>query len=229
MRVYLHLIGVMIFTIILPLSAQTAECVSVPRPVVEINLHEVPVKFDISKSEQHLSAMNIHTRAALPHSDDIRVGGVMSGQLTLDHRIGFKLSDATQAGQQCLGLSHVKIDITIEPTIFIAQDYQKQSCWFKVIFEHEAKHIAVDRAILAKYQTQLTDALNMLMTEPQDYTVLVSDDQPLNLRQNDLQQGLEAALEVMFNKMMADRTQQQQAIDNKFEYARLGASCRNAS
>lgn len=232
MRVLLRFILVMLFTVIFifPASAKAAECAAVPRPQIEINLHEVPVKFDVSKSEEYLSALEMNTSTRFPHNVATKIGGVMSGQLTLDHRMGFKLHDAKTQGEQCLGLSYVILDITIEPTIFIAQDYQKQSCWFKVIFEHETKHIDVDRAILAKYQHQLNDVLNMLLLEPSDYAVKVSADQDtIDLRKTDLQQGLENALEVMFNKMMTDRTAQQQAIDNHYEYANLGRACRSAS
>ena len=232
MRVFLRFILLILFTFIFafPASAKASECSAVPRPQIEINLHEVPVKFDVSKSEDYLSSLEMTTSKQFPHSVASKIGGGMSGQLTLDHRMGFKVHEAQSQDGQCLGLSHVIIDITIEPTIFIAQDYQTQSCWFKVIFEHETKHIDVDRAILAKYKDQLSDVLNMLLLEPQDYTILVSaDQQSIDMRKTDLQQGLENALEVMFNKMMTDRTAQQQAIDSHHEYATLARACRSAS
>lgn len=218
-----------IFIAIFAMPVKAADCISVPPPVTEVRLHENPVKFDVSQSIEGLSRQSVDTRAVFPKGMDSHIGGVMSGKIIMNHHIGFDVLQDKSGRDQCVTISRIKIDMIIAPTIFIANNYQNQSCWFREIFSHETKHIDVDRAILKKYGLQLKDVLNMLLSYSSDYAVPIPTPSRVEVVRNNMRQGLVNALEVMFNKMMQDRRQQQKNIDTVANSVAINRSCAAAS
>lgn len=211
---------------LMPASAMA--CALAPaHPVINISTKETPVEFDLSQSVEQLNVMQIDTKSPFPSHYHTDVGGVMSGQVALEHAVKFEKEHLGE--QSCVSIKEINIEISISPTIYIASDFHDQACWFKQIFMHEAKHVEVDRAIMQKYAVQMTDAMNLLMMEPQDYSTGWMDAAALDTAQYDMRVGVEHALGVMFNKMMNERMEKQMAIDTVEEYAAIGRACPSPS
>ncbi len=217
------ILGLMIFV---STAAQAQSCVA-PRPVIQVKTLETPVTFDISKSVTELSAMEMTGTSPFPAHYHTEIGGVMSGEITVSHNMIFSHTQTDEA--RCVFLKQVTVTIEISPSIYIASDFQGRSCWFKEIFAHEAKHVAVERAVMNKYAGRFTDALNLILMEPADYTVPVASDKGFEQAQRELQTGMEHALGVMFNQMTRERNERQQAIDTLEEYQRIARICSTSS
>ena len=194
------------------------------RPIIHISTAETPVAFNLKKSVAQLNHMDIDTKSPFPSSYHTDVGGVMSGEIAVTHKM--KFNTLVTDGKQCATLREVDVEISISPTVFIASDFQDQPCWFKQIFAHETKHVEVDRAIMKKYAGQMTDGLNLALMDPADYTTGWVDTTAIGDMKDNMQAGIDQAIEVMFNKMMADRRKRQQQVDSRDEYERISAACK---
>ena len=217
-----------VFTVIFCFPAAARACGGdMARPVINVSKTETPVAFDLTRSVKDLGRASIDTDSPFPSHYHTDVGGMMSGEMGLEHLLKF----GTQRldGQSCVTIKEVHVELSISPTIFIANDFQDQACWFKEIFAHEAKHVDVDRALMNKYETQLTDALNLIFMEPADFSTGWTDAARSETALYDMQQGVEHALQVMFNKMINERAVLQQEVDSLDEYARISRACQSPS
>ncbi len=225
MRAIAKLLGLLALIMFLP--AQANGCDQAPYPVVRIRVAETPAEFDLTRSVQELSRMPVGAPSPYPSHYHTEVGGVMNGEIALDHKETF---GGAQAGDKaCVMLKQIEITLTISPTIYIASDFQDQTCWFREIFEHESKHVETDRALIKKYQARITDGLNMMLMMPSDYASGWIETSAVEGAQYDMQAGIENALEVLFNTMMRERAEMQREVDSVHEYNRIARACRASS
>lgn len=218
------LLAVLVF--MLPASARACGPASV-RPVIHIATAEAPARFDLGQTISGLSKLDIDSLKNLPSENRYHIGGVMNGQIDIEHKIWFS---RWQKGEKaCSAIKQIDITITMRPTIYIASEYYKNSCWFKQIFAHETRHVEIDRAVLQKYKSQFADTMNVLLFEPADYNSPWVNRTQLAQTQGRMQENIEQAIRVMFDKLLADRQRQQLAIDTPDEYDRIGRACQISS
>lgn len=225
MRRFAKFVGLL--ALVMMLSAEAFGCEQAARPAVRISLAETPAEFDLTHSVADLSRMPVDTQSPYPSHYHTEVGGVMNGEITLEHRVVFNRDAAD--GRECVILKEIIVELSISPTIYIASDYQSQTCLFKQIFAHESKHVEIDRALVRKYEGRIADAMNMMLMMPADYSSGWLDPAEAEGVQYDMQVGLENALEVLFNKMMRERNERQQEVDSLDEYTRITRACQVSS
>lgn len=221
------IISLLALAALLPVRAMACDFAPV-RPVIHVTAVEAPVKFDTSRPIAALNEMGVNKApyASHYHAD---IGGMMNGAVTVEHNMTFRTQEGDSAGQTCLILSEIGLRLSIDPTIYIASEFRQQACLFKEIFDHESKHVAVDRALVEKYRYQFIGALNLVLMMPADY--LVTDISPggIDHAQKRIQAEIESAIEVMFAKMMAERAERQLAVDSHDEYGRIARTCQPPS
>lgn len=223
---YLGLTTLLVLASVEPSGMSAQSCaMAPPRPVVTVTMSESVTAFDISKSAEELSEFDIDTVSPYPAQYHTEIGGLMTGEMDLVHRITFGKSVDFVSGRGCIWFSAIEVNIHTAPTIFVASDFKDNKCRFGEVFKHEVKHVTEDRALLEKYTDEISDRLNVLMGQPVDYTSGFIPLDDMEQTKNDMQMAMEFVLGVMFEKMMTERTKRQQSIDSLEEYTRVSGAC----
>ena len=207
-------------------NASYACVAEMPRPEINISTKEVPIRFDVSRTVNELNKFEIDTVSPYPSHYHTHIGGVMNGRIELLHNIRYGRYES--GNERCTAIESVDIELSIKPTIFIAKDYQDQPCWFKQIFEHEAKHVDVDRKIMHEYAERISDGINLAIMIKQDYVTGWAAQKNLKTLERDLGEGVENSLTVLFNQMLQERDERQQAVDTIEEYQRIASACHSS-
>jgi len=183
------------------------------------------ITYDSSKSQSQLSNMPIDTKS--PYSSHVatKVGGLMRGGLEVTTDINISALNSPFYKQSCLWVRDIKINININPTIFIASEYKKGSCMYNAVMQHELKHIQVDRDIANKYQDQLRSMASSVAQK----IGIVGPKSTLEskLTHKKIVQYIETHMAMVNDKMYAERRALQQNVDTLEEYERVQAQCRN--
>jgi len=208
-------------------TSEALGCDQVARPAVHISMKETPVEFDLSLPVAALNRMQHAT--PYPSNYHAEVGGVMNGEITLNHKTAFTRETNASGDKVCVVMKVIEVELSFSPTIYIASDLQHKTCLFKEIFAHESQHVDIDRDVVRKYQAQMTDGMNMMLMMPGDYSSGWIDTAGADHAQDNMQAGIENALAVLFNKMMRERNERQLAIDTQQEYGRITRSCQVSS
>ncbi|MBI4030193.1 MAG: hypothetical protein HY370_00800, partial [Proteobacteria bacterium] len=200
-------------------------CPAAAPPEVEVKTAEAPVSFDVTRSRDELASLDIDTVSPWPSQYHASVGGLMRGKIAADHRIAFRSNMDGAKKKGCVQFLKIEVTLRMDPKIFVAREIARNSCLFQEVFGHEAKHIDADRALIEKYARQIRDGLRMATMETADYTSPVVPAMAMESVRKRMEEGIGRALGVMFEKMMRERAQRQQAIDNIDEYSRVSGSC----
>lgn len=209
-------------------GSQAFACeLSSARPVVTVTTIETPVRYDLTRSVEQLNGMDIDTVSPYPSNYHTNVGGLMSGQVAVEHKIAF--NHETLGDRSCVSVDAVELVISISPKIFIASDFQDQTCWFKEIFAHESKHVDADRKLISTHKGRFVDGVNMTFMQPRDFSsgwIEASDE---NAAETEITANIEDTIRVLFKQMLEERQQKQQDIDSLHEYNRISRACHQSS
>ena len=85
--------------------------------------------------------------------------------------------------------------------------------------------ILTDRALLEKYTGEISDRLNMAMTEFADYTSGFIPITDMGQTKDDMRMTMRFILDAMFEPMMMERNKRQQSIDSLQEYTHVSSAC----
>lgn len=208
-----------------PARAADSLCGQPPRPVIEVVVDAAPVAFDTKKTREELAQLEINTASPWPQAYHTMVGGVMQGRISADHKITFNRLSDKDSGTGCVWFDKIQIILRIDPKIYIAGELRNNSCWFREVFAHEAKHVEEDHALMGKFGAQIGDGLKMSFAAPADY---ISGNVPLvviDAIQKRMESDVTQILTVMFEMMMRERAQRQQAVDSLGEYTLISSRC----
>ncbi len=104
--------------------------------------------------------------------------------------------------------------------IYVAKEFPKRSCPFKIVLAHEEKHKAVDRAILEDYGDKIRVAMRDIATRigvAQSASAIVVDDQ--------INSAFNQAVDKLMRSVEDDLKDRQKGVDTKAEYQRVTDSC----
>lgn len=191
-----------------------------PPPAVTVHVVEENTKTDAARSAEYLAVLHGDTPGGL------HPGGLMRGDVSVEHRIGFRRRQDRGGGFGCLSVETVDITIRLDPSIYVASEYRGDSCLSREILNHETLHVAVDRQIAAKYRSRIRDGLNMLFSESPDYAsgVVLSGD--IAKARKRMEAVMENAVGVLFSGLQRERAETQARLDTPYEYARILKACR---
>ncbi|MCB9988659.1 MAG: hypothetical protein H6868_04895 [Rhodospirillales bacterium] len=204
-------------------TAQAAEiCPDVAPPTVLVNMIEKKALFDVKQNKVQLAAYHIDTADVPFHAE---VGGLMRGNIRYDRRIRYGRQVNKNNGQACLWVQDVTLNVYFEPSVYVAQEYKDDACWFREIFAHEAEHVAIDRDIARKYKSRLRQGMSFVLSAPEDYMIGPLPDIVIPDFQKGIDKDLDAAVKALLAGMSRERVERQAAHDNPREYARLSHAC----
>lgn len=210
---------------LLYLNAAAIECKRQPVPPVRIIPSKSAIQYDNTKGQDELDRMEIDTVNPYGKNKDTHVGGLMSGEIRIEHQIGFVQERYEQLGQACLHYDSVTVNIIINPTIYIARENRPGTCRYHAIMEHEKKHVEADRIVVNKYAKRIGDSLAFALNK---YGVTFG---PFGVDriapvQSKLQTYIDGIVKTEVDAMNTERMRLQQSIDSLEEYERVRKLCR---
>ncbi len=205
-------------------AAGPLECTPQPLPQVKISPSKSAIQYDNSKSQKELDMMEIDTVNPYGAHKETHVGGLMSGEIRVEHQIGFIQERYEHIGQVCLHYGSINVNIVINPTIYIAHENKPGTCRFNAIMEHEKKHVEADRIVVNKYSKRIGEALSFALNKYGATFGPFSDGQ-LEPVQVKLQNYIDGIVKKEVEAMNAERRRVQQGIDSLEEYERVRKLC----
>lgn len=209
----------------LHLAAADIKCQLKKAPRIEVAASDTTVQYDHSKRKEELDAIGSDTKS--PYGANVRshVGGLMSGEVRVSQNIRIMQETYPTMGAGCLFVDSVTVNIHIKPIIYIAREFEKGSCMYGAIMEHEKKHIAVDRKIINKYTNLIVHALDAGLKQ-MGYAQGPYRTGQLEIEQKRMQDVSQAIVQRFSSQMTEERKRLQQQIDNLQEYNRVNNMCR---
>jgi len=206
-------------------AAQGYLCGKSAPPVITVNVVTGPVTFDTKQSADALRHIEIDTVSPWPETYHTAVGGIMQGRISADHKITFNRAKDVKRGSACVWFERIDVTLRADPKIYIANDLQDKTCWFREVFAHEAKHVAEDHALLERYKQRVKDGLYMVFSTHADYASGPVPLVGLKATQGQMKENVTQALNAMFAMMARERAQRQQSLDNLGEYIKISRGC----
>jgi hypothetical protein len=198
-----------------------------PKPAGKINIiwSSDAVKYNFSKSQAQMNAMETDTVNPYDRHIETHVGGLMKGGITMRSSIQVAGLTYPQSRVTCQWIDKMDITIAIDPTIYIASEYPKGSCKHRAILEHEMKHVFVDRSVVKKYAPKIKQHMQNAVMK-----VGIVGPKPERRKaefHKKITDYMEAQLKAITDKMYAERRSLQAQVDTKEEYDRVSSLCRN--
>lgn len=209
---------------LLHLAAAGVSCQPHPIPQVVVSPSRSAVQYDNTKSKKELETFQIDTVNPYDRHQETHVGGLMSGEIKVEHAVGFVQEKYESVQQGCLHYDSITVKITINPTIYIASENRPGSCRYASILEHEKKHVEVDRLVVNKYAKRINKALSYALNKygatfgPMKMSAMTGT-------QTRLQNYIDGIVRKEVDAMNAERKKLQQAVDTLEEYERVRKQC----
>lgn len=207
------------------LAANSFHC-EMPKPT-EINVlpetHEI--KYDFSYSTEDLSAVQSDTVSPYAPDIDATTGGLRHDAPLVQTQMKWGVQTRKRSGATCIWYDTVTVKITLRPTIYIASDYQSETCRAAVI-EHEERHVQVDRDVMNRFARRLGVSLQKAIKEAGAVG-------PYNIsRQDEIEEKMVAYVENVIEAeediMRKEMRALQQQLDSLSEYEAISKICQNA-
>lgn len=131
------------------LVAANIQCTVPEAPRIYITPRTDPIVYDYSKTSAELGVHQSDTINPYGANVDTSTGGLREDKPQLKMEVFWKMREY-QGGEVCLWYDEVKVDIHLQPKIYIAKEFNKGRCR-DAIMTHELKHVQVDRDVMNKY------------------------------------------------------------------------------
>lgn len=183
-------------------------------------------KIDDSKGRDELKRFDIDTVSPYGPGHHAKIGGLMSGEIRVESRIRFMQEKYPARGAGCLHIDTIDLIVHVNPTIYVAREYQKGTCQYNAILQHEKEHVKTDAAIARQYAVTLKNAMAAhLRSAGHSYGPYPLE--TLNNAQERIQNQIQALILRGNEQMTRERKAQQQKLDTIEEYNRVSAQCPN--
>lgn len=132
--------------------------------------------------------------------------------------------DTVSAGSlSCVGLKAIRATFHITPAILVASNYQKGSCEYKAVMEHEMEHVNILKRFQGLYATKYRLLLLKIASQNQRYVVTSGVNAAWHQKQ--VEQAITAQIEQFMREIKPILQQRQLKHDSPQEYARVAAQC----
>lgn len=205
-------------------NSGAVRCSRQPPPPIRVIPSLGQIQHDHTLSQSDLTKKEIDTEN--PYGGRrTHVGGLMSGEIRVEHKVGFVQEVYEQIRQVCVHFDAITVNMEINPTIYIAREYQAGSCRYNAIYEHEEKHVEADRLVVNKYARRIGEALSFAINK-YGSTYGPFPAHQVGDAQKRLQAYIDGIVKAEVDAMNAERQAVQQAIDSLEEYERVRRMCR---
>ena len=202
---------------VLTAAVAEADCSGFPDPVVDFIVPNSTVQLMTNRSEEEISRLAGTEAATL--GDHQRHVGLTTAQFGLSLRAEY--ASRTAGGVTCIYPTRISVEIGYtDVVVYIARQYQRGTCQYDAIMEHETEHVRINRDTLTEHlaliEAGLLDAVRAGFPL-QSASVERAGDYGMNLLRTELRQGVD--------RMIADREAQHGQLDSPESYARTQAEC----
>lgn len=197
-----------------------SSCKAYAPPAIEIIFEENDLAIGLTKDTDALAQ-----KAGRPSQDEGgKTAGLADSSFSVIQDLDYK-EDQPSEDSWCVSVEKITLRITLKPSIWLAKDYHSDSCRLNAVYEHELKHVEIDRMLEPLFREKLTDALNFLYSVPYDYARDAVDEK----NKQDIKWAFfteaRTALEPIIALLQHERLDMQQDVDTPEEYQRLSAAC----
>ena len=133
---------------------------------------------------------------------------------------GFKRQDGSSA---CLFIDKISLNVELAPTVWVANEFPMGTCMYKVVREHEMRHVNADRTVTNQHLARIRAALTEVAMG-RGFFGPASPDQ-IKAAADAFVAQVDAVLHRETEAYYADEAKAQQAIDTLQEYERLSHVC----
>ncbi len=207
------------------LAAADIECKLKKAPQIHVVASDTNVEYDHTKNQAALDKMGTDTVSPYGKGVTTHVGGLMAGEVSISQNIRILTETFPSLNAGCLYIDSLKVEIHIDPKIFIAREFPKTGCMYSAVMEHEKKHIRADRLIVNKYTTVIIDALDAALKKA-GYAYGPYSAGEISAAQKEIQKFTQGIVRAYSAKMNAERKKMQQDIDTLQEYQRVNNMCK---
>lgn len=210
---------------VLWLAGEELSCPQKPAPKVTVTPRQSVVKYDSNKTRQELEQFNIDTVSPYEIHTETHVGGLMSGEILIETRIGFVLDTFVNRGLVCIAIRNVDVNLHLAPTVYVAKEFKRGTCKYDAILEHENKHVSMDKYILKKYSDRMLQAVSQAL-EKYGASYGPFEETKQEEAQEKLKNYIDQIVKAESETMSKERRERQQGIDSLEEYERVNKLCR---
>jgi hypothetical protein len=125
--------------------------------------------------------------------------------------------DPTTCGQ--IKAIHVEMGFA-KNTIYIAKEFPRRSCPYKIVMGHEEKHKAVDRQLLKEY----SEKAKSFFARAAETIGVIRNGSGAAL-DNEMGENISRAMDQFSQEIEDERKSRQKEVDSSEEYARVSAAC----
>lgn len=230
MSLMLPLIEAANLALLVSAAAPVSLCPLVPPPQINVVTTRQLTEIRQTYSKDELKNLRADTKLPYQMQDlsHVETGGMMEGDIDIRYDVGFDDipgNTAETVNQSCVRYSRIMITLHITPLIFIAKDYDKDSCWYDEIHKHEEQHIDVDEAMVKQYAQRIEEGLRLAFATPEDFVdgpVLPKKTAALKKAMGN---NLAAMMGVLTQGMTRERMERQQDVDSLGNYGEIMNNC----
>lgn len=197
-------------------------CQAPRAPVIRVGLLAPQPTSDFSKTMADLEKFHIDTKNPYGAHIDTHVGGLTSGTIKVEQKTA--LGGVRKGEQGCMWLDNVQVTVRLDQKVYVAKDYAPGTCLHNAVWDHEHKHVRVDREIINKYRPIFENALRQSTVARTVQGPIPTD------RVKDMQarmiETLRQVVAQVTEKMESERDTRQGQVDTKAEYDRVSALCK---
>ena len=220
------LMGIFLVSNVQGALAARLSCEAKTKPRVTVTPVQSNIIYDFSKSKADLNRIDVDTISPYGPQHKTSVSGLMSGSIQLRSNVGFMHETYKYLGRGCVYLKGVDVTIHLEPTIYIANDFQQGGCMYNAILAHEFKHVREDQLIINKYTNLIGKALEKAVDQQG------ASFGPMRLShmseiQDQVKNAIQSAVIRVNDQLNVERRKRQQAIDTIEEYDAVGRRCKD--
>lgn len=176
-----------------------------------------------TKSRYDLRDFDVSTKSPYGDKNFTHVNGLMRGPVELTTKMTIAWQSDASRQENCFWYRTITLTLKLQPTIYVAKEIPKGTCYFNAIIQHEMKHVEVDRGLIRDYQNIIYDTIENYVHSagPLDHSPMGDE----KAAQKKLTKDLEREVQDIHVRMREDRIERQAAIDTLGEYNRVADEC----
>jgi hypothetical protein len=190
------------------------------RPTIAVKVQVLEPRLDLT---QGMRAISDNPHNAVPRWLEGEAPALGATSVSVDGKWELTLRTMPRGdGGLCVGLQHIEMHLSAHTRVLVAKEIKKDSCVWKVVIDHERKHVRLDRGLFPKL-AQLIE--QKARREIPGAVAAASMEEGNELHSATLNRFL-ASVAAEFERQ---RNEKQLAIDSPQEYQRTSKICGNAA
>lgn len=194
-----------------------------PLQGVEMSFTNKPPVITNDKSSAELGQYKVSTTFAKSQNEVFTLGGLHLSELAPQYVVSFDISGIAR-DQFCVAPVAVRVSIEYAPRVMIASEWQPGSCRYKVILDHEMRHVNTDIIAFNEFLPKIRLSLEQAARQIQ---------QMGPMRESSVEKAKGLMVDAVRDKLVAEieefqkvRFVRQQMIDTRQQYLLESRMCK---